>query len=54
MIVVCDIIQSECEELPRADAVKRRINNVGAEIDRIVYRLYDLNEEEIRIVEGKE
>lgn len=31
----------------------RRIAQVDAEIDRQVYALYDLTEEEIRIVEGE-
>jgi hypothetical protein len=42
------------EKLPRADTLKRKIDAVDAEIDAVVYRLYDLSEEEIRIVEGKE
>jgi len=34
------------------DALKRRIDAVGAAIDASVYRLYDLSAEEIRVVEG--
>ena len=41
------------EKLPRADALKRKIDAVDAEIDAAVYRLYDLSAEEIRVVEGK-
>jgi hypothetical protein len=37
----------------RMDALKRRIDAVDAAIDAIVYRLYDLSAEEIRVVEGK-
>ncbi len=42
------------EKLPRADTLARKIAEVDAMIDAAVYRLYDLSEEEIRIVEGKE
>lgn len=41
------------EKLPKADALKRRIDEVDAEIDQIVYQLYGLTEEEIRVVEGR-
>ncbi|MBM3129340.1 MAG: hypothetical protein FJ009_12040 [Chloroflexi bacterium] len=37
----------------RMDALKRRIDAADAAIDAIVYRLYDLSAEEIRVVEGK-
>lgn len=37
----------------KMDALKRRIDAVDAAIDAIVYRLYDLSEEEIRVVGGK-
>jgi hypothetical protein len=37
----------------KMDALKRRIDAVDAAIDAIVYRLYDLSAEEIRVVEGK-
>ncbi len=43
--------QATREKLPRADALKRRINEVDAEIDQIVYQLYGLTEQEIKIVE---
>jgi hypothetical protein len=36
----------------RRHALKRRIDEVDTTIDRIVYQLYGLTEEEIRIVEG--
>ncbi len=39
------------EKLPRADALKRRIDETDAAIDELVYRLYDLSAEEIRVVE---
>ncbi len=41
------------EKLPRADALKRRIDEIDAAIDQLVYRLYDLSTEEIRVVESK-
>ncbi len=44
--------QAKREKLPRADALKRRIDEVDAEIDQIVYQLYGLTEEEIKVVEG--
>ena len=34
------------------ERLEREIADTDAEIDRLVYRLYDLTEEEIRIVEG--
>ncbi len=37
----------------RRHALKRRIEEVDREIDRLVYDLYGLTEEEIRIVEAK-
>jgi hypothetical protein len=45
----------------KADALKRRIDAVDAAtarpvfggVDAVVYRLYDLSAEEIRVVEGK-
>lgn len=37
----------------KTDALKRRIAQVDAAIDAAVYRLYDLSEEEIRVVEGE-
>ncbi len=35
------------------EMIQRRINATDAEIDRLVYELYGLTEEEIPIVEGK-
>ncbi len=35
------------------EMIQRRINATDAEIDRLVYELYGLTEEEIAIVEGK-
>ncbi len=37
----------------KMETLKRRIDSVDAEIDRIVYQLYGLTEEEIKVVEGK-
>ncbi len=40
-------------QTPQAKAVhKRQIEATDREIDNLVYRLYDLTEDEIRIVEG--
>ena len=36
------------------ERVKREIESTDRQIDRLVYELYGLTEEEIRIVEGKE
>jgi hypothetical protein len=36
------------KEKPEAD-----VTSLEAEIDRLVYKLYDLTDEKIRIVEGK-
>ena len=36
------------------DLLDRQIAATDAQIDRLVYDLYDLTEEEIRLVEGKE
>ena len=35
------------------EMVKREIESTDGQIDRLVYELYGLTEEEIRIVEGK-
>ncbi|MBI5305544.1 MAG: hypothetical protein HY868_25670 [Chloroflexi bacterium] len=42
----------ETHRVPRAASLKRKIDAVDAEIDAAVYRLYDLNAEEIKVVEG--
>ena len=41
------------EKLPRADALKRKIDAIDAEIDALVYQLYGLTEEEIAVVEKR-
>ncbi len=41
------------EQKQKAQEFKSEIDRVDAEIDRMVYELYGLSEEEIRIVEGK-
>ena len=43
--------QAAREKLPKADALKRHIDEVDAEIDQIVYQLYGLTGEEIAVVE---
>jgi hypothetical protein len=35
------------------ESLKRQIDATDAEIDRLVYELYGLTEEEIKIVEGR-
>lgn len=40
------------EQKQKAQALKAEINRVDAEIDKIVYQLYELSEEEISIVEN--
>ena len=41
-------------QTPQAKTIlKRQIEATGREIDNLVYRLYDLTEDEIRIVEGE-
>jgi type I restriction-modification system DNA methylase subunit len=42
------------EQKQKALALQSQINRIDAEIDRLVYELYGLTEEEIRIVEGGE
>ncbi len=44
----------ESLRIQKADSLRWRIDEMDAEIDRIVHQLYDLSEEEIRIVERKE
>ena len=41
------------DEYDRVRNLERQIADVDAEIDRRVYALYGLTEEEIKIVEGK-
>ena len=41
------------EDLDKARSLDRQIQSVDEEIDRRVYVLYGLTEEEIKIVEGK-
>ena len=40
------------EQKQKAQELKSEINRVDTEIDRMVYELYGLTEEEIAIVEG--
>jgi len=42
----------EREKEDRRHALKRRIDEVDADIDRMVYQLYGLTQEEIKVVEG--
>jgi hypothetical protein len=41
------------EDLDRARRLERQVAEVDAEIERWVYELYGLTEEEIRLVEGR-
>jgi type I restriction-modification system DNA methylase subunit len=47
-----DFSEAECERDDRRHALKRRIDEIDREIDTLVYRLYDLTEDEIKLVEG--
>jgi hypothetical protein len=47
-----DYAQAEREKEDRRHPLKRRIGEVDAAIDRLVYELYGLTEEEIAVVEG--
>lgn len=49
-----DYAEAERHKEDRRHALGARIEQVDAAIDQIVYRLYDLSAEEIRVVEGKE
>ncbi len=50
-------LQTERAEVGELDdrrhALKRRIEEVDREIDQLVYDLYGLTDDEIKIVEGK-
>lgn len=48
-----DYAEAEREKEDPRHALKRRIEQVDAEIDRRVYELYALTDEEIRLVEQK-
>jgi hypothetical protein len=41
------------EQKAKVSAIQQNINQTDNEIDRMVYTLYDLTEEEIRIVEDQ-
>jgi hypothetical protein len=47
-----DWLQYFNEQKQKAQTLKTEIDKTGREIDRIVYELYGLTEEEIGIVEG--
>jgi len=47
----CQLVEPE-EDLDRAWSLDRQITSVDEEIDKRVYVLYGLTEEEIKIVEG--
>ena len=49
-----DFAEAERHKQDRRHALKTRIEQVDAAIDRAVYQLYDLSEEEIRVVIRKE
>ena len=50
---VLDRIRKEYEEsLQRVLPIKERLQKTDALVDAVVYRLYGLTEEEIRVVEG--
>ncbi|MBK6408868.1 MAG: hypothetical protein IPH00_12290 [Flavobacteriales bacterium] len=41
------------EQQAKAHALQAQINKTDREIDALVYALYGLTEEEVRVVEGK-
>jgi seryl-tRNA synthetase len=41
------------EQKQKAQALKTQINQTDKEIDQMVYKLYELTDEEIRVVEGE-
>ena len=41
------------QQKAKVSVIQQQIDRTDDEIDRMVYELYDLTEEEIRIVEGK-
>jgi hypothetical protein len=45
--------QAEARLPQEKEMLQRQIQATDAQIDRLVYELYGLTEEEIRIVEGK-
>ncbi|MCK4641072.1 MAG: restriction endonuclease subunit M, partial [Candidatus Marinimicrobia bacterium] len=45
---------SETRDPRTREQLQRRIDATDAQIDRLVYELYELTEEEIKVVEGKE
>ncbi len=44
--------EAECNIEDHRHALKKRIDEVDAHIDALVYQLYGLTEEEIKVVEG--
>lgn len=48
-----DYAEAERNLEDRRHTLKRRIEQVDAAIDRMVYELYDLTDEEIAVVEGR-
>ncbi|GHO76459.1 hypothetical protein KSD_42300 [Ktedonobacter sp. SOSP1-85] len=51
--VLADIEKAYQNNLPEVLQLKKRLQRTDYLIDQIVYRLYDLNDEEIRVVEGE-
>ncbi len=52
MKVIDEVMSAYLVEVEKQEKVEREIDETDREIDRIVYELYGLNEEEIRVVEG--
>ena len=48
------LVEDEALKEGRRHDLARRIERLDAEIDALVYELYELTEEEIAIVEGRE
>jgi len=50
---IATLVAEDVEDLDRARALDKSIAQVDSEIDRRVYALYGLTEEEVKVVEGK-
>jgi len=46
--------QSSPDSAGHKDSLQRQIDVVEAEIDSLVYRLYGLTDEDVKIVEGRD
>ena len=51
--MIDEIMEIYLEEVEKREKVEREIEATDREIDRMVYELYGLTEDEIKVVEGK-